>query len=74
MSLAQLRDLHYSKPQARGFSGVREVVIDLLLALYDQACSSTIKTRPVFTELKAMLTEEICSKVHKAAGLHLASA
>ena len=74
ISLAQLRDLHYSKPHARGFSGVREVVIDLLLALYDHACSSTNKTTPVFTKLKDMLTEEIRFKVHKAAGLHVASA
>ncbi len=33
--------------------------------------SYAIKTTPVFTELKAMLTEEIRLEVHKAAGLHL---
>lgn len=59
---------------AREFSGVREVAIDLLLALYDHACSYTIKATPVFTELKAMPTEEIRFEVHKAAGLHLARA
>ena len=35
--------------------------------------SYAIKTTPVFTELKAMLTEEIRVEVHKAAGLHVAS-
>lgn len=59
---------------AQRFSGVREVAIDLLLALYDHACGYAVKTTPVFTELKAMLDEEIRFKVHKVAGLHLASA
>ena len=35
--------------------------------------SYAIKTTPVFTELKAMLTEEIRMEVHKAAGLYAAS-
>ena len=36
--------------------------------------SYAIKTTPVFTELKAMLTEEIRIEVYKAAGLHVATA
>ena len=35
--------------------------------------SYAIKTTPVFTALKAMLTEEIRVEVHKAAGLHIAA-
>ena len=36
--------------------------------------SYALKTTPVFSELKAMLTEEIRIEVYKAAGLHVAMA